>query len=1348
MDALWASLSEGCERVASNQSLGLDEVRARQLLGLMRLEDPRHYVLELVQVASMLGATAVDIELETHVLRFQCDGEGFDGEALEGLYAAVFRVRSSLLDDAMRHLALAMGSAQCLGVSRVVLDSVTVGGEGWRLFIQGEGNGRVWSQGEPGEDSGLHLEVRQKVQWRHVGELWERMMGRQVEVQVLRERCRFARFDVCVDGVVVSKGHYLEGEYDVVLGEDGGVHDASGVMGVCVGVKRASRVIWVRHGVVIEVEEEMYDWGCMEAVIEVPELKLDLALGGVIKGEVWADVRRDVVMGLLHEGLGEVLAQGMEHEVNKGGTYFDGRLDVNVFKRIAWCVLRQSGDGLRDGVGVSWRSEEVLRLIEGVKLWPVADRIDGVEAWEKALVSLSELGVGFERRDNRLMVSADRKPVRLEGEDAHVLWVRGYDRDRPLEKLRAYLPGLKVVDVSEELERERVRQKNYMAWASRGFMGRLRKDRYGVQLTQEVHGGLGAVELGIYSGGRMRAECVFAPGGRMLKMQSLQDVVPVEMTFIWRGDLVPTWLHDDVERDEVFWAFARVSVELWLEGVKAWARGLEGSVGQGVKKSLRLSVLAWVEGSLPERVFKALGLWSGEHVRGLRAWEESDYGQGIFGFARYREQLRRSDLELVRCRELLGELGRIGFYEDLKWDEVSLSQMIESVFEDGQLAVVMEDEVDEARRHYRYAESDRLVVVLTDELWGVLRVVCGADRLLRYGEILRDLASKKKFMRQPEEEAVLGRRAVSVVRFDCDGVCGEVGLMAEQRMGPGSCDVRVLYLGRCVAQFSMVVPCGTMRAVVSCERLKFRRGWEDVDQRDESYQAMLEVLRGRIERLYGLYLSEMEEEYVSVDRRKSWFEMACYLGGVAGRGELGDRFARVFEGMCIWRMRGDGGDVRVMGSAGVKEVIGEGYGELMYAEQAQLGEDIEGNVLFVPSGVKRVDQALMMVFSDVHRVVSVVDVKEEGERVLRAREEFLSRSEVEVSLQYEEGEYLVVRSFAGRGYRGVVGMREDMDAIMCRGRAQVRWLQEGRDVMWRGLESMLGMYEVVVDVDALVNWEKSDRVDVEVLREYERLVLREVRRAFDMFCEGVGCGDVSASRVRRMVSQWLWQLRAGRGDSEWYEALKGVAVYEAMWSGERVSVGDLVGMDEVYVTDDRSLDGWVYGELGEVLYVAGEEEKLAMEGAIFPARVVDVREVERKNRPLHGGDFGEEQISGVDGEKVFDSEVYRGLGERIVDVLDEICGERMYLRESERLWRVDVGAVELGGEVATAREDGVWCDGLASVVRKANAEWSGQRGVLGVLVGVVYSAINRYEEETTDKHEEEFLNHLAVWMNR
>ncbi len=942
------------------------------------------------------------------------------------------------------------------------------------------------------------------------------------------------------------------------------------------------------------------------------------------------------------------------------------------------------------------------------------------------------LGVGL-GRSKTLYVSRERIPVRHLPGGLQVLWVRSYDQERPEQVLADYL-RVTSEDITEAMLHTHLRERNRNAWQERGFVARFDPERHMViERVRLVDDPVSSVEIGLSAVGRTSAECVLAPEGKTMRVVPLDGVAPTIARWIWRGNLTPGELFDDVERDECAWRFVLQSIEVLPGVIRQWAGQLEEPLSTSARRSLFGFLLQWAEGSEGEAMCRALGFWSQSYASRYEVWraEQSDEW---FGLSAYRNRVHRTDSELMRLHRALGVLGRIRLCEDVSGKPVGVGELLKSALEDGTLAVVSPEGQDAARRNLRYiGPMERVVLALDEDVGRLMRALCGADRLLVFDGELARMAGEKRFLSLRKQEPVLGRSVDARVDMAQPGCRGQVGFFARHRDVPGRCEVRLLYLGRCVAEVMIAAPYGRLMAVVDAESLQPRFDWRGVVE-DERYEQVMELVRQGIQEVYHEHMAEMMAQHGTVDRDAEWFCMMCRMAGLVARGEVGERLSRMLRTQPVWRMASG----ERMALAAVWERLSK-VADLVYATSAMVRSDFdfEGQgvdkqyVLVVPSRVAQVDAWLLECISGHHRVMSVEDVQGAGERLELARRRFEERELEDVELSGSH--YVVTRRFAGPGYQGKIGLRVDEAPLLCRGQVDVMWMSEQRRVMRRQVNTGLGCFDAVWDEEALIDWSSGDEVCWDVVRRAERVLGEKAEELWALYAERAR--GVLPPDEAHMVMMYVWQCRERSESQQILEVLQGLPVFEDA-VGTAWSVAQLRELEEVECV---VCGGEGFEAMTGVLVLGDEAQRRALEGAIFPTRVVDVQLDGRKDRPLQGVARTVQQVREEQGV-VWPLEL-EALGGVIAGVIEEVCGEALYLRDPQKTRAIEVAPLEAGGATALAREDGIWLS------REANAVevWSGGVVELAVLVSAVYSALNVYEGVVTDRHEEEFLSRLARW---
>ncbi|MCA9709075.1 MAG: hypothetical protein KDK70_24735, partial [Myxococcales bacterium] len=190
-------------KVESEGEFTLDRGKAREKMRRFQLADPRAYVLELVQAASLKGATKIRFDVDSRDMRMEFNGRPFTTEDFDDIYGAAFSRRLDHDVLARRQLALGVNSAMALRPTRITVES---------------GNGRTGARLELEPDADDTFEV---VQTQRIGTLvhvrerfrlgtfvafFKNLAGTLAEEQLLRERCGYASLEIDLEGTRLDRG--------------------------------------------------------------------------------------------------------------------------------------------------------------------------------------------------------------------------------------------------------------------------------------------------------------------------------------------------------------------------------------------------------------------------------------------------------------------------------------------------------------------------------------------------------------------------------------------------------------------------------------------------------------------------------------------------------------------------------------------------------------------------------------------------------------------------------------------------------------------------------------------------------------------------------------------------------------------------------------------------------------------------------------------------------------------------------------------------------------------------------------------------------------------------------------
>lgn len=336
----------------------LDRKVALEKLEKYQLVDPQGYVLELVQAARLKGATYIDFDIDTDDMRMRFDGRPFTGPELKEVYGSVFRSERDDDTRALQQLALGLNGARGLRPRWIRVES-GAGGELSRLQIRGRrGVDRITqTQQEPstlpeGRAVVTEIHVKGRLRLALIRRFFANLATVLPEQLTLHERCRFASFEIRLNGHPISHGLTLPtaAGREPIDGEG-----IQGEAGLTAGL-HPPRVHWVLHGALICTEELPEQGGeGFEAVVEVNGLRKDVSQANVVHDEqytaalhrvrvAWAKLKRDPGTT---KRIADKRQQAAQQEL---ASFYPG------MERTFW-LLRVAGYGSTVGVGILYSAE-------------------------------------------------------------------------------------------------------------------------------------------------------------------------------------------------------------------------------------------------------------------------------------------------------------------------------------------------------------------------------------------------------------------------------------------------------------------------------------------------------------------------------------------------------------------------------------------------------------------------------------------------------------------------------------------------------------------------------------------------------------------------------------------------------------------------------------------------------------------------------------------------------------------------------------------------------------------------------------------------------------------------------
>lgn len=210
-----ASLATGV--AVATGAFSIDRDKAREKLRHFQLADPCAWLLEAVRAAVVVGASAVEVEIDSddvHV-RF-IDGTPFSREDVDEIYAALLAKNAP---PARQHLAVALNAAMALGPRFVKLTTGPT--EGVVLEMRPNQSDTITpfaARGTQRVNATTHIHVRQPFRAGAFVELLKSMTGTKREIQALRRSCADLDIPVVINGSALKRHAPSAEEYDLGVG--------------------------------------------------------------------------------------------------------------------------------------------------------------------------------------------------------------------------------------------------------------------------------------------------------------------------------------------------------------------------------------------------------------------------------------------------------------------------------------------------------------------------------------------------------------------------------------------------------------------------------------------------------------------------------------------------------------------------------------------------------------------------------------------------------------------------------------------------------------------------------------------------------------------------------------------------------------------------------------------------------------------------------------------------------------------------------------------------------------------------------------------------------------------------
>lgn len=489
---------EAVGTVESEGEFTLDRAKAREKMRRFQLADPRAYVLELVQAASLKGATVVRVTVDSRDMVMELDGRPFSAADFEDVYGAALSRRSDHDLLARRQLALGLNSAMALRPVGIEVESGD-GRTGARLRLRPDEDDVI----ETIETTrvGTRIHVRERFRLGTFVSFLQDLSGSLAEEQLLRARCGYASFAIDLEGARLDNGLGF-GDEPVVLALEHHTEHTRLVCGLHPSGEGPALARILKDGVWItdhELPKGRFPDG-FRAVVQDHALRKEVSQTDVVRDDAY-----EAMLGALRAGAVRVMAALAQH--HQAG-------DAPPWAQAALLrFLRLLGPITLRGVLEPAEAAHVLRTLP---LW---------EATDRRPLCLHDLVAEADARGGVACTGRSRFEGLPVPERSFVLYLVGIDtaaEDR--KQIVKGLLGSQLHDVSDALARIHRREQARRAWRARPAEPRLPEGAYLARRMIEGPGVRG--ELGITAQPAERARVGLVIDGCMIAD------VPVELPWL------------------------------------------------------------------------------------------------------------------------------------------------------------------------------------------------------------------------------------------------------------------------------------------------------------------------------------------------------------------------------------------------------------------------------------------------------------------------------------------------------------------------------------------------------------------------------------------------------------------------------------------------------------------------------------------------------------------------------------------------------------------------------------------------------------------------------------------------
>lgn len=764
----------------------LDSEKARVKMQKFQLEDPHFYVLEFVQAAHLLGATRIDIAIDADEVEFRFDGDSLTAAELQDIYSAAFIKRADDRKRAMRHFALAINAAQMMRPAQILIETGQ-GEEGVRLELRPGRDDELDERAEV-EHAGTRIYLREQFRSGHLVEFWRNVRGGELEEKLaLRERCRYSRLPIYLDGELISMQRALgdslmgrrEIQTDMESGEIGFLPDHS-----------ASEIMVMQNGVLVSTHHAKSVLVSARVLVDSKRLSKNLSQSAFVEDAAWEHLMGHVLRLELHHCLLQELSRHSPVESDELVWRSTWRSDwvAPVLRRLMRERLAEKEQGTEQRAVTA----ALLRVLERYPMYRGAVKMPHLELVDHRL-SIAQIRDAMKSGGGEHLFFSREKRTSLELNEGVIVAPSNIDRDSALlqmQLLARYL-GAELVDDSKRLSWLQKRQRNRERWMANPTVGdALLPDEYTHTVSFGFSGGRG--QWGVDVGSDRAGVIYFFHHHRLLRTFRMRDERFDGIAIAFDGvfeisDTFDAPIDDGVE----FFRMILAAVEVFPELMEHVARVHATAPREWSERLLLDYLRALFEGGLAADLValvmrehdETVGDAVIKHQHTLGTWAarvHRDRSGRAISLSRLASERERSPQAFEVIESSLGAVLDVSLFASANTatNKASLRDILGEFRVYKSVAYIPERDHDKTMRaNIKEAALDRLILLVGDGASDeILRAVITPRRMRDLSKQIRSRAARERFLRKDVVPVRLDGELIDELAIDYRNNEGVIGL--------------------------------------------------------------------------------------------------------------------------------------------------------------------------------------------------------------------------------------------------------------------------------------------------------------------------------------------------------------------------------------------------------------------------------------------------------------------------------------------------------------------------------------------------------------------------------------------